>query len=46
MHVSVFLMATASGLTAMPRTPIASMVDDDQVADAGGPVDASLLPPG
>jgi hypothetical protein len=36
-----------TGVMAMPRTPIASYIEDDGVAaDEGGPVDASLLPPG
>ena len=30
---------------AMPRTPI-SAFDEEEATDEGGPVDASLLPPG
>ena len=30
----------------MPRTPIKSEEEDPQQEDQGGPVDASLLPPG
>jgi acetolactate synthase I/III small subunit len=46
---SVLLTGTFDkiGVMAMPRTPIASYIEDDGVAaDEGGPVDASLLPPG
>ncbi|KAI0062837.1 acetolactate synthase [Artomyces pyxidatus] len=35
-----------TGLMAMPRTPIARSAEEDSVAEDGGPVDASLLPPG
>ena len=32
---------------AMPRTPLARSTDEnDDTADAGGVIDASLLPPG
>ena len=35
------------GLMVLPRTPIArSPYDDEEVADAGAAMDASLLPPG
>ena len=34
------------GLMAMPRTPIKSEEEDSQQEDQGGPVDATLLPPG
>jgi hypothetical protein len=30
----------------MPRTPITASPDDDTEISEGGPVDASLLPPG
>ncbi|KAI0036872.1 acetolactate synthase [Vararia minispora EC-137] len=35
-----------TGLMAMPRTPIASAAEEEAAAEEGGPVDASLLPPG
>ncbi|KAI0044339.1 acetolactate synthase [Auriscalpium vulgare] len=35
-----------TGLMAMPRTPIASSVEEDSAAADGALVDASLLPPG
>jgi len=40
------LEAARTGLMAMPRTPIKSEDKDSQQEDQGGPVDASLLPPG
>ncbi|KAH7888304.1 small subunit of acetolactate synthase-domain-containing protein [Phlebopus sp. FC_14] len=41
------LESARTGLMAMPRTPIARSSDDsDDLADEGGAVDASLLPPG
>ncbi|KAF9233510.1 small subunit of acetolactate synthase-domain-containing protein [Melanogaster broomeanus] len=41
------LESARTGLMAMPRTPIArSPEDSDDITEEGGPVDASLLPPG
>ncbi|CAG8591590.1 15705_t:CDS:2 [Acaulospora colombiana] len=43
------LEAARTGLMVMPRTPIANMEGEDGAegaSDEGGPVDASLLPPG
>ncbi|KAF8891706.1 small subunit of acetolactate synthase-domain-containing protein [Infundibulicybe gibba] len=42
------LEAARTGLMAMPRTPItlSSEEGDSDITDGGGPVDASLLPPG
>lgn len=40
------LEAARTGTMAMPRTPIRSEEEDLAVADLGGAVDASLLPPG
>jgi len=41
------LEAARTGLMAMPRTPITTSGEEDDVAsDLGGVVDASLLPPG
>ncbi|KDR75382.1 hypothetical protein GALMADRAFT_69581 [Galerina marginata CBS 339.88] len=40
------LEAARTGLMAMPRTPIKIEEDEAAQADEGGPVDASLLPPG
>ncbi|KIM91988.1 hypothetical protein PILCRDRAFT_809987 [Piloderma croceum F 1598] len=41
------LESARTGVMAMPRTPITSSIEDDGIAaDEGGPVDASLLPPG
>ncbi|KAF8972929.1 small subunit of acetolactate synthase-domain-containing protein [Flammula alnicola] len=40
------LEAARTGLMAMPRTPIKSDEEDGVQEDEGGPVDASLLPPG
>ncbi|THH20787.1 hypothetical protein EW146_g647 [Bondarzewia mesenterica] len=35
-----------TGVMAMPRTPITMSLEDDEVSEDSGPVDASLLPPG
>ncbi|KAH8996393.1 acetolactate synthase [Lactarius hatsudake] len=35
-----------TGFMAMPRTPIASLAEDDTSSEVGSTVDASLLPPG
>ncbi|KAG6832502.1 hypothetical protein H0H87_001427 [Tephrocybe sp. NHM501043] len=41
------LEAARTGLMAMPRTPISTHADEEEsVIETGGPVDASLLPPG
>ncbi|KXN90189.1 Acetolactate synthase small subunit, mitochondrial [Leucoagaricus sp. SymC.cos] len=41
------LESARTGLMAMPRTPIVRMEEDEEIAAGrGGPVDASLLPPG
>lgn len=41
------LESARTGLMAMPRTPLARSTDEnDDAADAGGVIDASLLPPG
>ncbi|KAH9485274.1 Acetolactate synthase small subunit, mitochondrial [Psilocybe cubensis] len=40
------LEAARTGLMAMPRTPIKTEEDELVQEDQGGPVDASLLPPG
>ncbi|KIY53030.1 acetolactate synthase [Fistulina hepatica ATCC 64428] len=40
------LEAARTGVMAMPRTPIPRAEEDVDLVDAGGPVDASLLPPG
>ncbi|KAL4074337.1 small subunit of acetolactate synthase-domain-containing protein [Scleroderma yunnanense] len=41
------LESARTGLMAMPRTPLARSPDEsDDITDAGGAIDASLLPPG
>ncbi|EPQ57269.1 acetolactate synthase [Gloeophyllum trabeum ATCC 11539] len=40
------LESARTGLMVMPRTPITRSPEDDDVSAEGGPVDASLLPPG
>lgn len=42
----VSLLTWSPGLMVMPRTPFRSPDDSDIAMDAGGVVDASLLPPG
>jgi acetolactate synthase small subunit len=44
--LSDVLTSLSPGTMAMPRTPIRSEEEDNTFAELGGPVDASLLPPG
>jgi acetolactate synthase-1/3 small subunit len=41
------LESARTGLMAMPRTPIHALTEEEDASvEAGGPIDASLLPPG